>query len=134
MKAATGEEVSAEELGGGELHARTSGVVDHLAADDDHALRIVRSIVATLAPRHPHLGAPPAEAPAVDPATLYGAVPTDSRTPYDPREIVARIADGSRFHEFKAEYGTTVVTGFAHVHGHPVGSSRTTGSSSRSPR
>jgi 3-methylcrotonyl-CoA carboxylase beta subunit len=122
VKAATGEEVSAEELGGGELHARTSGVVDHLAEDDDDALRIVRSIVATLGPR----SAPPweraaVEAPAVDEATLYGAVPPDSRTRYDPREIVARIADGSRFHEFKAAYGTTVVCGFAHVHGHPVG-------------
>ena len=122
VKAATGEEVTAEELGGGELHAKTSGVVDHLATDDDHALRIVRSIVGTL-PSKPD--APwerrQAEAPAVDLHTLYGAVPPDSKTPYDPREIVARIADGSRFHEFKAEYGTTVVTGFAHIHGHPVG-------------
>jgi 3-methylcrotonyl-CoA carboxylase beta subunit len=122
VKAATGEEVTAEELGGGELHARTSGVVDHLADDDDHALRIVRSIVGTL-PSKPD--APwerrPAEAPAVDEATLYGAVPPDSKTPYDPREVIARIVDGSRFHEFKADYGTTVVTGFAHVHGHPVG-------------
>jgi 3-methylcrotonyl-CoA carboxylase beta subunit len=122
VKAATGEEVTAEELGGGDLHAKTSGVVDHLAEDDDHALRIVRSIVGTL-PSKPSTpwAKQPAEPPAVDPATLYGAVPPDSRTPYDPREIVARIADGSRFHEFKAEYGTTVVTGFAHVHGHPVG-------------
>ena len=99
-----------------------SGVVDHLAQDDAHALRIVRSIVATLGARQP---APweraPVVAPAVDPATLYGAVPPDSRTPYDPREIVSRIVDGSSFHEFKAEYGTTVVTGFAHIHGHPVG-------------
>ena len=122
VKAATGEEVTAEELGGGELHARTSGVVDHLADDDDHALRIVRSIIGTLPPKPdvPWERAP-VEAPAVDERTLYGAVPPDSRTPYDPREIVARIADGSRFHEFKADYGTTVVTGFAHVHGHPVG-------------
>ncbi|MFL5817333.1 MAG: carboxyl transferase domain-containing protein [Conexibacter sp.] len=122
VKAATGEEVTAEELGGGDLHAKTSGVVDHLATDDDHALRIVRSIVGTL-PSKPD--APwerkAVEVPAVEEQTLYGAVPPDSRTPYDPREIVARIADGSRFHEFKAEYGTTVVTGFAHVHGHPVG-------------
>ena len=122
VKAATGEEVTAEELGGGDLHAKTSGVVDHLAEDDDHALRIVRSIVGTL-PSKPD--APwerqSVEPPAVDESTLYGAVPPDSRTPSDPREIVARIADGSRFHEFKAEYGTTVVTGFAHVHGHPVG-------------
>ena len=122
VKAATGEVVTAEELGGGDLHARTSGVVDHLADDDDHALRIVRSIVATLGPRRP---APwerrPAQEPAVDPGTLYGAVPPDSRTPYDPREVIARIADGSLLHEFKQTYGTTVVCGFAHVHGHPVG-------------
>ncbi|HMJ04433.1 MAG TPA: carboxyl transferase domain-containing protein [Conexibacter sp.] len=122
VKAATGEEVTAEELGGGDLHAKTSGVVDHLAEDDDHALRIVRSIVGTL-PSKP--SAPweraAVEAPNVDPQTLYGAIPPDSRTPYDPRELIARIADGSRFHEFKAEYGTTVVTGFAHVHGHPIG-------------
>jgi len=122
VKAATGEDVSAEELGGGALHARVSGVVDHLADDDAHALEIVRSIVATLGPKP----APPwerraAEEPAVDPATLYGAVPPDSRTPSDPREIVARLVDGSRFHEFKGEYGTTVVTGFARIHGHPVG-------------
>jgi 3-methylcrotonyl-CoA carboxylase beta subunit len=122
VKAATGQTVTAEQLGGGELHARTSGVVDHLAEDDDEALRIVRSIVATLpAKPAPPWHRQPVEAPAVDPATLYGAVPPDSRTPYDPREIVARVADGSRLHEFKSEYGTTVVTGFAHVHGHPVG-------------
>ncbi len=122
VKAATGETVTAEELGGGELHARTSGVVDHLAEDDDEALRIVRSIVATLpAKPQPPCRRQPVEEPVIDPATLYGAVPPDSRTPYDPREIVARIADGSHLHEFKSEYGTTVVTGFAHVHGHPVG-------------
>ena len=122
VKAATGEEVTAEELGGGDLHAKTSGVVDHLADDDEHALRIVRSIVSTLAAKPATPWAKqPSEPPAVDPGTLYGAVPPDSRTPSDPREIVARIADGSRFHEFKAEYGTTVVTGFAHIHGHPVG-------------
>ncbi len=122
VKAATGQDVSAEELGGGELHARTSGVVDHLAADDADALRTVRRIVATLPgkPPTPWTKAP-AEEPAVDPATLYGAVPTDSRTPYDPREILARLLDGSRLHEFKPEYGTTLVTGFGHVHGHPVG-------------
>jgi 3-methylcrotonyl-CoA carboxylase beta subunit len=122
VKAATGQDVSAEELGGGELHARTSGVVDHLAADDADALRTVRSIVATL-PAKP--AAPWARAaveePAVDPSTLYGAVPTDLRTPYDPREILARLLDGSRLHEFKPEYGTTLVTGFGHVLGHPVG-------------
>jgi 3-methylcrotonyl-CoA carboxylase beta subunit len=122
VKAATGEEITAEELGGGELHARTSGVVDHLAADDEHALRILRSVVATLAPRPaPPWERAPVEPPAVDPETLYGAVATDTRTPYDPREIIARIVDGSRLHEFKAEYGTTLVCGFAHIHGHPVG-------------
>jgi len=122
VKAATGQDVTAEELGGGELHARTSGVVDHLAADDAEALRIVRSIVATLPPKPPPpWEVAPAEEPAVDPAGLYGAVPPDTRTPYDPREIVARLVDGSRFHEFKREYGTTVVCGFARVFGHPVG-------------
>jgi 3-methylcrotonyl-CoA carboxylase beta subunit len=122
VKAATGVEVTAEELGGGELHARTSGVVDHLAADDADALRIVRSIVATLpaAPPAPWQRAP-VEEPAVDIDSIYGAVPPDSRTPYDPREIIARIVDGSLVHEFKAEYGTTLVTAFAHIHGHPVG-------------
>ncbi len=114
--------MTAEELGGGDLHARTSGVVDHLAEDDDHALRIVRSIVATL----PARAAAPWERtavrePAVDPASLLGAVPPDHRTPYDPREIIARLVDASAFHEFKAAYGTTVVTGFARIHGHPVG-------------
>jgi 3-methylcrotonyl-CoA carboxylase beta subunit len=122
VQAATGEEVTAEELGGGDLHARRSGVVDHLAGDDLEALEIVRSIVATLGPRAP---APwervPVAEPAVDPAGLYGAVPADLKTAYDPREIVARIADGSRFHEFKALYATTIVCGFAHIHGHPVG-------------
>ncbi len=122
VKAATGEVVTAEELGGGALHTRVSGVADHLADDDAHALRIVRRIVASLGPRTP---APwdtaPVEPPAVDPSTLYGVVPADSRTPYDVREVIARLVDGSRFSEFKAEYGTTLVTGFAHVHGHPVG-------------
>ncbi|MET9338221.1 carboxyl transferase domain-containing protein [Nonomuraea sp. NPDC004354] len=122
VKAATGEEVTAEELGGGDLHARVSGVTDHLAEDDAHALAIVRDIVATLAPK----AAPPwerraAEEPHLDPQELYGIVPPDTRTPYDVREVVRRIVDGSRFLEFKAEYGTTLVTGFAHIHGHPVG-------------
>ena len=107
VKAATGEEVSAEELGGGDLHARRSGVVDHLADDDAHALEIVRSIVATLGPRAPAPWARQAiEDPAVDPTELLGAVPAGSRTGYDPREIVARIVDGSRWHEFKALYAT----------------------------
>jgi 3-methylcrotonyl-CoA carboxylase beta subunit len=122
VKAATGEIVTAEELGGGDLHARTSGVTDHLAADDADALQIVRSIVATLAPRPSRpWDLAPSEEPAVDPAQLYGVVPADPRTPYDVREVIARLVDGSRFHEFKALYGTTLVTGFARVHGHPVG-------------
>ncbi|MEV8440981.1 carboxyl transferase domain-containing protein [Actinosynnema sp. NPDC051121] len=122
VKAATGEVVTAEELGGGELHSRTSGVTDHLAEDDAHALRIVRSIVSTLGPRAPRpWQVEPAVEPAVDPAELYGVVPTDSRTPYDVREVIARVVDGSRFQEFKKEYGATLVTGFARIHGHPVG-------------
>ncbi|UGQ15328.1 methylcrotonoyl-CoA carboxylase [Yinghuangia sp. ASG 101] len=122
VKAATGEVVTAEDLGGGEVHARVSGVVDHLAEDDKHALRIVRDIVAGLGPRAPRpWDVVPVEEPAVDPNGLYGAVPADNRTPYDVREVIARLVDGSRFSEFKAEYGPTLVTGFAHVHGHPVG-------------
>ncbi|MBN6051979.1 methylcrotonoyl-CoA carboxylase [Nonomuraea sp. RK-328] len=122
VKAATGEEVTAEELGGGDLHARVSGVTDHLAADDAHALAIVRDIVSTLAPREPRPWPSVApEEPRHDPRELYGIVPGDTRQPYDVREVVARIVDGSRFLEFKAEYGSTLVTGFAHVHGHPVG-------------
>ncbi|MFJ7259531.1 carboxyl transferase domain-containing protein [Streptomyces globosus] len=122
VKAATGEVVTAEELGGGEVHSRVSGVTDHLAEDDAHALRIVRNIVATLPERGPLPWAvEPAEEPKADPYGLYGAVPVDSRTPYDAREIIARITDGSRFQEFKAEFGTTLVTGFARIHGHPVG-------------
>lgn len=122
VKAATGEEVTAEELGGGDLHARTSGVTDHLAEDDAHALAIVRDIVSTLAPRTERpWDRVPAEEPALDPRDLYGIVPSDTRTPYDVRELIARLVDGSRFLEFKAEYGPTLVTGFAHLHGHPVG-------------
>nr|WP_206314300.1 carboxyl transferase domain-containing protein [Streptomyces coryli] len=122
VKAATGEVVTAEELGGGEVHSRTSGVTDHLAEDDAHALRIVRNIVATLPERGPlPWSVRPAEPPKHDPSGLYGMVPADSRTPYDVREVIARITDGSRFQEFKAEYGQTLVTGFARIHGHPVG-------------
>ncbi|MGW2331311.1 carboxyl transferase domain-containing protein [Streptomyces sp. NPDC001700] len=126
VKAATGEVVTAEELGGGEVHSRVSGVTDHLAEDDAHALRIVRTIVATLPPSPTQQGAPPwpltpSQEPAVDPAGMYGAVPVDSRTPYDVREVIARVVDGSRFAEFKAEFGTTLVTGFARIMGHPVG-------------
>ena len=122
VQAATGETVTAEELGGGDLHTRRSGVADHLAADDEEALAIVRSIVATLPARGP---APwetqRPEPPAVGSDSLTGAIPADLRTPYDPREIIARLVDGSRFHEFKANYGTTLVCGFAHLHGHAVG-------------
>ncbi|MEU2157827.1 carboxyl transferase domain-containing protein [Streptomyces sp. NPDC019396] len=122
VKAATGEVVTAEELGGGEVHSRISGVTDHLAEDDAHALRIVRNIVATLPERGPlPWSVEPAEEPKADPFGLYGAVPADSRTPYDVREVIARIADGSRFAEFKSEFGQTLVTGFARIHGHPVG-------------
>ncbi|MGW0733666.1 carboxyl transferase domain-containing protein [Streptomyces sp. NPDC002851] len=122
VKAATGEVVTAEELGGGEVHARTSGVTDHLAEDDAHALRIVRNIAATLPARAPlPWRVEPSVEPKVDPVGLYGAVPVDSRTPYDVREVIARVVDGSRFQEFKAEYGQTLVTGFARIHGHPVG-------------
>jgi 3-methylcrotonyl-CoA carboxylase beta subunit len=122
VKAATGEVVSAEDLGGGDLHARRSGVVDHLADDDAHALQIVRSIVSTL----PRPAEPPWEIadtadPLVCPEDLYGVVPPDNRTQYDVHEVIARIVDGSRFHEFKAQYGTTLVCGFARIHGHPVG-------------
>ena len=123
VKAATGEEVTAEELGGGDLHSRTSGVTDHLADDDEHALAIVRGIVATLARRS--AGAVGARArssrPRTTPTSIYGVVPADVRKPYDPHELIARLVDGSRFHEFKELYGTTLVCGFAHIHGHPVG-------------
>jgi 3-methylcrotonyl-CoA carboxylase beta subunit len=120
VKAATGEVVSAEDLGGGDVHARRSGVVDHLAADDAHALAIVRSIVGTLPPGG--AAAPyEVEEPALDPAELHEVVPTDSRTPYDVREVIRRIVDGSRLHEFKELYGETLVCGFARIWGHPVG-------------
>jgi 3-methylcrotonyl-CoA carboxylase beta subunit len=122
VQAAIGEVVSAEELGGGELHARRSGVVDHLADDDEHALDLVRGIVATLPPDPaPAWDVAGVVDPAVDPEGLYAAVPTDVQQPYDPREVIARVVDGSALHEFKAEYGTTLVTGFARICGHPVG-------------
>nr|WP_246159860.1 carboxyl transferase domain-containing protein [Microbacterium rhizomatis] len=122
VRAAIGEIVTPEELGGGELHARRSGVVDHLADDDEHALEIVRDIVATLpSPPMPAWEVEATRAPVVDPATLYGVVPVDVNQPYDVREVIARLVDGSELHEFKREYGTTLVTGFAHIHGHPVG-------------
>ncbi|MDO2934570.1 carboxyl transferase domain-containing protein [Paeniglutamicibacter sulfureus] len=123
VKAAIGEVVTAEELGGGDLHARTSGVVDHLAENDAHAISIVRNIIETL-PRTPEPVwdvIPEVAAPIADPAEIYGAVPTDVNATYDVREVIARIVDGSAFHEFKANYGTTLVTGFARIHGHRVG-------------
>ena len=122
VKAATGEVVSAEDLGGGALHSRVSGVTDHLADDDADALRTVRQIVATFGPRTPTpWDVQASEPPALDPRELYAVLPADPRTPYDVREVIGRLVDGSRFAEFKAEYGTTLVTGFAHLHGHPVG-------------
>ncbi len=122
VKAATGEIVTAEELGGGDVHARTSGVVDHLADDDEHALEIVRRIVDTLpaepsAPWERRAPRPPLE----DPATILDVVPTDSRTPYDVREIMKRLVDGGELQEFKELYGTTVVCAFGHLDGHPIG-------------
>jgi 3-methylcrotonyl-CoA carboxylase beta subunit len=122
VKAATGEIVTAEDLGGGDVHARKSGVVDHLANDDAHALDIVRGIVDTFErPRANSLPVHPSEEPLEDPATLYDVVPADTRTPYDVREVIRRIVDGSRFQEFKKLYGETLVTGFARIHGYPVG-------------
>jgi len=129
VKAATGEQVSAEELGGGDVHTTTSGVADHLALDDEHAIALGRSIVANLNRKPP---TPPwdrrsPEPPAVDPcgsadaADLYAAVSADPRRPVEVREIIARLVDGSRFHDFKPRYGETLVTGFAHIDGWPVG-------------
>jgi 3-methylcrotonyl-CoA carboxylase beta subunit len=122
VKAATGEVVTAEELGGGDVHARTSGVVDHLADDDEHALQIVRGIVDTLpAPAAPPWERRPPRPPLEDPETILDVVPTDSRTPYDVREVMRRLVDGGELREFKELYGTTVVCAFAHLDGHPVG-------------
>ncbi|HEY4191934.1 MAG TPA: carboxyl transferase domain-containing protein, partial [Mesorhizobium sp.] len=122
VKAATGEDVTAEDLGGADLHTRLSGVADHLAQDDDHALAIVRRIVKNLN-RSKAVGLvllkPTAPLHAQD--EIYGIVPNDMRRPYDVREIIARIVDGSELDEFKQNYGTTLVTGFAHLHGMPVG-------------
>ena len=122
MKAATGEIVTAEDLGGGLLHSRISGVTDHLADDDHHALSILRAIVSVLPrPGETSWEVVPSREPTVNPTDLAAVVPADPRTPYDVREVIARIVDGSQFLEFKAEYGTTLVTGTAHIHGHPVG-------------
>jgi 3-methylcrotonyl-CoA carboxylase beta subunit len=122
VKAATGEVVTAEDLGGGDLHSKVSGVTDHLAHDDRDALRIVRRIVSTLGPRTatPWDVTPTVE-PIADQTELYDVVPIDSRVSYDVHEVINRIVDGGEFAEFKAEYGSTLVTGFARIHGHPVG-------------
>jgi 3-methylcrotonyl-CoA carboxylase beta subunit len=123
VKAATGEEVSAEDLGGAEVHTVTSGVADHFALNDEHAIAIGREIVRSLSWRKPE---PPwehaaAEAPSIDPEELYGVLPADSRQSYDVREVIARLVDGSDFHEFKERYGETLVCGFARIEGYPVG-------------
>ena len=120
VKAATGEEISAEDLGGGDLHARKSGVVDHLAENDEHALTIVRDIVATLPASLSTNWLMEPRPPLYDAEELYGIIPRDVRSPYDVHEIVARIVDGSEFHEFKPLYGSTLVCGFAHIWGMPV--------------
>ena len=122
VKAATGQDVTAEELGGADVHTRRSGVADHYAVDDEHALALARQIVRHLGDPAPcpwEISTP--EPPAVDPADLYGLVPDDHRTELDPLEIIARIVDGSHFHEFKALYGETLVCGFARIEGYPVG-------------
>ena len=122
VQAATGEIVSAEDLGGADVHARTSGVVDHYAQNDRHALAICRRIVAGLnTTKRVELALRPPVPPAHDPAELHGVIPADIRAPYDVREVIARIVDGSEFDEFKKLYGTTLVCGFAHLYGYPVG-------------
>ena len=121
VKAATGEVISAEELGGAETHGRRSGVVDHVAENDEHALTLLRDIVSTLPPQ---MAAPvnmaPPRAPLYPKEELYGLIPSDVRAPYDVHEVIARIVDGSEFHAFKPLYGTSLVCGFAHIHGQPV--------------
>ncbi len=122
VKAATGEEVSAEDLGGAVVHSHVSGVTDHIAEDDEHALEITRDIVSHLNRTQKQvLQKRPVQDPIYKPEEIYGIISRDSRTPFDVREIIARIVDGSEFHEFKANYGTTLVTGFSHIFGFPVG-------------
>jgi acetyl-CoA carboxylase carboxyltransferase component len=122
VKAATGEEVTAEDLGGAYVHTHLSGVADHYAEDDDHALEIVRGIAASLnRPKRVEMDIAPPEAPLYDPAELYGLIPATFRESYDVREVIARLVDGSNLREFKANYGTTLVTGFARIEGYPVG-------------
>jgi 3-methylcrotonyl-CoA carboxylase beta subunit len=122
VKAATGEVVSAEDLGGGDVHTRLSGVADHLAQNDPHALALARQAVATLRnSKQPDVQLREPRAPKFDGRELYGVIPTDTRKPYDVREIIARIVDASEFHEFKQRFGATLVCGFAHIEGMPVG-------------
>ena len=122
VKAATGEVVTAEDLGGGDVHTRLSGVADHLAANDMHALQLARNAVARLNRKKPQpLATVPVREPRYAPSELNGIIPADTRKPYDVREVIARIVDGSEFDEFKARFGPTLVTGFAHIHGMPVG-------------
>jgi 3-methylcrotonyl-CoA carboxylase beta subunit len=122
VKAATGEVVSAEDLGGGDVHTRLSGVADHLAHNDAHAIAITRRIVSHLGARHqPTMALRESREPLLPARELYGVIPSDGRKPFDVREIIARIVDGSEFDEFKARFGATLVTGFAHLHGMPVG-------------
>src|SRR5262245_40324739 len=123
VKAATGEDVTAEELGGADVHARRSGVADHYATSDEHALALVRSIVRNLhrSPKDLPWDLAPVEEPVVDPSELYGLIPEDYRQSFDAREVIARIVDGSRFHEFKELYGETLVCVFARIEGFPVG-------------
>jgi 3-methylcrotonyl-CoA carboxylase beta subunit len=122
VKAATGEEVSAEDLGGGDVHTRLSGVVDHLAQDDTHALAIARTIVGNLNRSKPQsLALREPIAPKYEASELYGVIPTDTRKPFDVREVIARLVDASEFDEFKARFGSTLVCGFAHLHGMPIG-------------
>jgi acetyl-CoA carboxylase carboxyltransferase component len=122
VKAATGADVSAEELGGADVHTRISGVSDHFAENDEHAIQILRNIVEGLGRgERTQLEMHEPEEPGYDPAELYGIIPKDLSKQFDSREVIARIVDGSRFHEFKARYGTTLITGFARIMGHPVG-------------
>ena len=122
VKAATGEDVTAEDLGGADVHTRVSGVADHFAENDHHALAQVRRIVANLNwAKQGRLTMQAPEEPLYSTEELYGVIPADTRKPYDVREVIARLVDGSRFDEFKARYGTTLVTGFAHLHGYPIG-------------
>ena len=120
VKAATGETVTAEELGGADVHARKSGVADHYAVSDAHALELARNCVATLDDPESHIRRLAPRPPVEDESELYGIIPDDVRTPYDVREIIARLVDGSEFHEFKKLYGETLITGFAHIDGWPV--------------